>query len=185
MDLNLFKRAGARRARRAEDFKGDVTRMFEGVDTSDPFALAGLLARLRGEHPPIGGGAPGLIVVGTSIGALTYAASPGVALLTPLVPTSEVPLNLAVGYVDAVLWTAAAESTNFAYGSTAGTAITGATLYRSRVTVRTAIQTPDFVMDFVPLAGLNTYNWLCGVAAGGAGATVATTNAAFAILPFA
>jgi hypothetical protein len=184
MDLNLFRRAGARRARRAEDFKGDVTRMFDGID-NDPFALAAVLAKLRGEHPPIGGGAPGLIVVGTSIGAITAAAAPGAALLGPLVPTAEVPLNLALGYVDAVLWTAAAECSNFAYGSTAGTAITGATVYRSRVAVRTAIQTPDFCMDFVPLVGLNTYNWYSLVAAGAAGATVASTSGAFAIVPFA
>jgi len=181
-DLNVFRRAGAKRAREARDFKGDFLREFDGLS---PFEMLALVSKLRGERPPMMGGAPGVAVAAASIGAITAAASPGAALLGPLVPTAEVPLTVALGYVDAVLWTAAAEASNFAYGSTSGTAIAGATLYRSRVTVRTAIQTPDVCVDVVPLAAYGTYNWYSLVAAGAAGATVATTCGAFALLPFA
>ena len=181
-DLDILRLAGRRRAREADDFRADFLHEFDGKNVTE---MVTLLKRMRGELPPMAGGAPGQFTIGLSIGAITAAASPGAALLNPLVPPAEVPLALALGYLDAVVWTAAAESSNFAYGSTAGTAIAGATLYRSRVPVRSAIQTPEVCIDQVPLAAFNTYNWYTLVAASAAGATIATTNAAFAIVGFA
>lgn len=170
IDLSIFKRAGARRARNARDLAGDIQAAQN---------IADVIAACKSGRPPISGGSQWYVQA--ALGAVNFAVAPGAALGGPLVPEQSSPLNLAVVFLNAVTFTAAAEAVTFAYGSTSGSAITGATLYSAPTNPTMAATTvPVTALAAVPLAGLNTFNWATGV--GGAGATATNCVSFFAIL---
>jgi hypothetical protein len=174
-DLSTLRRAGATRARHGRDIAAEVLHGAQAGE--DEFAR---LERLAGNMRPMAGGAQWQ--VSTALGAVNFAASPGVALsIGPLVPSTESPLLLALCYLNAVTFTAAAESVNFIYGSTSGTAVAGGTLYNNPTNPTQAATTvPVTAIAPVPLAGINTFNWPVGI--GAAGATAALCTSFFAIL---
>ena|SRR5208282_963731 len=181
LDLSTIRRAGARRARAGRNVADEIIR---GADASagDIQELARLTDFAKGFRPMKGGAQ---WYVQTTLGAVNFAVSPGAALAAgPLVPNEEMPLTLALVYLNAVTFTAAAEAVSFIYGSTAGTAVAGGTLYSAPVNPTMAATTvPVTALNAVPLAGLNTFNWPVGV--GGAGATAALCVSFFALLGLA
>jgi hypothetical protein len=177
-DLSTLRRAGAKRARAGRDIAGEI--LHGAQADGDTIAELARLERFAKGMRPMAGGAQWYVQ--TALGAVNFAVAPGAALAAgPLVPNVESPLILALCYLNAVTFTAAAEAVTFIYGSTTGTAVTGGTLYSSPTNPTMAATTvPVTALNAVPLAGINTFNWPVGV--GGAGATATNCVSFFALL---
>ena len=177
-DLSTLRRAGAARARQGRDIAGEI--LHGAQADAGEIAEVARLERLARSMRPIAGGAQWYVQ--TALGAVNFAVSPGAALaIGPLVPNEGSPLILALCYLNAVTFTAAAEAVTFIYGSTSGTAVAGGTLYSAPTNPTMAATTvPVTALAAVPLAGINTFNWPVGV--GGAGATAANCVSFFALL---
>jgi len=173
IDLSLFKRAGARRVRRAEDIIGDVN---ANVDLFMALAKSGKL-------PPIGGGSQ-TYWQGT-VNTAAFAATPGTVLAPSQIPSGEDPLTLAVAFIFPILWTAAANGVSTAYNAGAliapGSAATGSTVYPTQATyaTTTAVQSGVTVCNAVPVAALGVNNYIVGI---GGAAAVANNQSFFGIL---
>lgn len=175
-DLSVFKRAGSKRVREAEDIVGDVTQNME------------LFTRLakEGKLPKIAGGAQAYVV--TTANTAAFAATPGTVLLPALIPEEQAPLVLALAIVNPVTFTAAANAVQFAYNSGAiiapGSAATSSTVYPGQGTYATTTATTyaTAVAGAVPFAGLNVPNYVVGI---GGAAAAANNQSFFAIFTLA
>jgi len=173
LDLSLFRRAGAKRVRRAEDLIGDI---------DSNLSLFAQLAK-SGKLPPIGGGSQ---EYWQGIASTTaFAATPGTVLAPALIPSGEEPLTLSLSYIFPVLWTAAANAVTNAYNAAAviapGSAATGSTVYPTQATypTTTAVQSGVCMCNAVPIAALGISNYIVGI---GGAAAVANNQCFFALI---
>lgn len=169
IDLSTFKRAGARRVRTADALVRDIAPM---LNEDGSFRL-----------PMIAGGATQF---NTGIANTTaFAATPGTILFPALVPAWELPLTVAIGGINPILNTAAANAVTFCFNSGAliapGSAATGSTVYPVQATYPTgaATQTGWSCAAAVPAGGLNVNNYLTGI---GGAAAVANNQCYFGLL---